>query len=114
MTFSLAALHAHPFEYIMGNVVPVMVGPALLDTNMHRAAMFGWYFARGWESMEGHSGYSFSWSPYRLLPCQPEGDYHYFHHESNVGNYATFFTVWDTVFGTNSEYYKGKDQDHIK
>ena len=106
VTFSLAALHAHPLEYIMGNVLPVMVGPALLGPRMHLASMFGWYFLRSWESMDGHCGYSFSWSPFRLLPCQPEGNYHFFHHEENVGNYGSFFTWWDTIFGTNSAFYK--------
>ena len=69
VTFSLAALHAHPLEYILGNVVPVMVGPAILGPRMHLASAFGWYFMRQFESIEGHSGYSFSWSPFRLLPC---------------------------------------------
>jgi sterol desaturase/sphingolipid hydroxylase (fatty acid hydroxylase superfamily) len=108
VSFSLASMHTHPLEYVFGNIIPVILGPGILGARMHRASVFGWYFMRAWESLDGHCGYSFSWSPFRILPCQPEGDYHYFHHESNVGNYSTFFTWWDTVFGTNSSFYKAK------
>ena len=69
MTYCLAAIHTHPLEYIVGNILPMMIGPALLNVRMHRAAMFGWYAVRGLESIDAHSGYSFSWSPFRLLPC---------------------------------------------
>lgn len=106
VTYSLAAMHAHPLEYVFGNIVPSMTGPFLLAHRMHRASMFGWYLIRGLESLDGHCGYAFPWSPFRLLPCAPEGDYHYFHHEQNVGNYASFFTWWDTILGTNTVFYK--------
>jgi sterol desaturase/sphingolipid hydroxylase (fatty acid hydroxylase superfamily) len=106
VTFCLTALHAHPLEFIFGNVVPVMIGPAVLGHRMHMAAMFGWYFVRSWESADGHCGYQFSWSPYRLLPWQTDGNFHFFHHEQNVGNYAGFFNCMDTVFGTNAAYNK--------
>jgi sterol desaturase/sphingolipid hydroxylase (fatty acid hydroxylase superfamily) len=69
VTYCLAAIHTHPLEYIVGNILPLMIGPALLNVRMHRAAMFGWYAVRGLESIDAHSGYSFSWSPFRLLPC---------------------------------------------
>lgn len=69
VSFSLAAQHAHPFEYTFGNILPVVVGPGILGSRMHRASLFGWYFMRSWESIDGHSGYSFSWSPFRVLPC---------------------------------------------
>ena len=68
VTFSLAALHAHPLEYAFGNILPVIVGPKILQHRMHRASLFGWFFLRGLESMDGHSGYRFRWSPFRLLP----------------------------------------------
>lgn len=105
ITYCLAALHAHPIEYLFFNVGPTMVGPMLLAHRMHRASMFGWYLFRSLESLDGHSGYAFPWSPFRLLPFCPEGDYHYFHHEQNVGNYASFFTWCDSVCGTNSVFY---------
>lgn len=108
VTFCMAAIHAHPLEYAIANIIPVLVGPLILGPHIHRASVFGWYFMRGWESMEGHSGYGFCWSPFRLIPFSPDGDYHFFHHSANVGCYATFFTWWDTILGTNSVYYKQK------
>ena len=106
VNFCLAAFHTHPIEYIFGNILPMVMGPAFLWHRIHRASVFGWYFVRIVETLECHSGYSFPFSPFRLLPFQLEADYHFFHHNSNVGNYATFFTWWDTVFGTNTEFYK--------
>ena len=32
--------------------------------------------------------------------------YHNYHHSHNKGNYATFFCIWDTIFGTNQSYYE--------
>ena len=32
--------------------------------------------------------------------------YHNFHHSHNVGNYGSFFTIWDTLCGTNRHYFK--------
>ena len=106
ITFSLAATHTHPVEYVIGNIIPMMVGPAILDYRMHRASMFGWFFIRIGEGIDGHCGYSFPWNPYRVLPGVVDDDYHFFHHFQNIGNYSSFFSLWDTVFGTNSEFYK--------
>jgi sterol desaturase/sphingolipid hydroxylase (fatty acid hydroxylase superfamily) len=67
-TFSLASLHAHPIEYLFGNVLPTTVGPLILGHRIHRAAVIGWLFVRAFESLDGHCGYNFPWSPFRLLP----------------------------------------------
>jgi sterol desaturase/sphingolipid hydroxylase (fatty acid hydroxylase superfamily) len=107
--YSLAAISSHPLEFVFGNVIPMMVGPTILAHRMHRSSVFGWFMVRAAETIDAHCGFDFSWSPFRLLPFQLEGDYHYFHHSSNVGNYATFFTWWDTILGTNSAFYKGGD-----
>ena len=105
----LASVHTHPFEYAIGNIYPMVLGPLLLWHRIHRASAFGWYFVRIFESLESHCGYSFPFSPFRLLPFQLDANYHFFHHENNVGNYSTFFTWWDTIFGTNAEFYKFKE-----
>lgn len=105
VVFCLSAIHTHPLDYIFGSIFPMMAGPIILNYRIHRAAAFGWYFIRALETLDAHCGYDFPFSPFRLLPGQIDGNYHYFHHETNVGNYATFFTMWDTIFGTNSEFY---------
>jgi sterol desaturase/sphingolipid hydroxylase (fatty acid hydroxylase superfamily) len=106
VVFCLAAIHTHPVEYLMGNIFPMIFGPLLLWHRIHRASTFAWYFIRACETLDAHCGYSFPWSPFRLLPFQLDQDFHYYHHESNVGNYATFFTWWDTIFGTNNAFHK--------
>jgi sterol desaturase/sphingolipid hydroxylase (fatty acid hydroxylase superfamily) len=88
----------------------MMMGPAVLGVRMHRAAVFGWYFFRGWEAIDGHSGYEFTWSPFRLFPFTVDGDYHYYHHTHNNGNYCSFLRLWDTVFGTNQGFFKLKHE----
>lgn len=114
VNYCLASVHTHPIEYMLGNILPMMLGPGILWHRIHRAAIFGWYVVRMFETSEAHSGYSIPFSPFRLLPFQLEADYHFFHHETNVGNYATFFTWWDTVFGTNALFYKSHKTSKIE
>ena len=68
VVYCLAAIHAHPIEYLFGNILPLSVGPIILGHRLHRAAMFGWFFIRGCETVDAHCGYDFPWSPFRLLP----------------------------------------------
>lgn len=35
--------------------------------------------------------------------------YHNFHHLKNIGNFGSMFIMWDSIFGTNSYYYKEMD-----
>lgn len=72
---------------------------------MHFTTAFLWHALRGLESVEGHSGYEFSWSIFRVLPFGSDFAYHAYHHSHNVGNFCSIFTIWDTVFKTNSVYY---------
>jgi methylsterol monooxygenase/4-alpha-methyl-delta7-sterol-4alpha-methyl oxidase len=58
------------------------------------------------ETCDGHCGYEFSWSPFRLLPLSGSSNYHNYHHSKNVGNYGSFFTLWDTICGTNKTYFR--------
>ena len=41
-----------------------------------------------------------------MLPFGSDYGYHVYHHSNNVGNYSSFFTLWDTVFGSNKAYYE--------
>ena len=101
----ISAQTAHPIEFIFFNLVPVLIGPLALQSRMHHLTAFTWYALRFIESAEGHSGYEFTWSPFRLLPFGSDFAYHAYHHKYNIGNYSTFFTHWDTVFKTNKAYY---------
>lgn len=105
-TVGLAAEYAHPVEFALANVLPTSVGPALLGPNMHLISVLAWYVIRIGETLDGHCGYDFSFSPYRLIPFSGSAAYHDFHHSANVGNYGSFFSIWDTVFGTNKPFYE--------
>ena len=109
-TFCFAAQYAHPLEFVFGNLLPAAVGPLLFGNRIHFVTTFTWYIFRFVESAEAHSGYEFSWSPFRVLPFSSDYAYHAYHHSHNIGNYSSFFTVWDTVFGSNKVYYKQRKE----
>ena len=113
VTIGWAAQYAHPFEFIFGNLLPAAMGPIVLGKRMHFATAFTWYTIRFVESAEGHCGYEFSWSPFRVIPFASDFGYHAYHHSHNIGNYSSFFTIWDTVFGSNSTYYLWKEQESL-
>jgi len=106
ITVTMAAQHAHPLEFIFGNLLPAAMGPLILKERMHVLTAITWFSLRYIESAEGHSGYEFSWSPFRVLPFGSDFAYHAYHHSHNIGNYSSFFTIWDTVLGSNKVYYE--------
>ena len=105
-TVSIAAEYCHPIEFVLANLLPTGLGPLILGPKMHIFTVLVWYMVRVGETLDGHSGYEFSWTPYRLVPFSGGAEYHGYHHNKNVGNYSSFFSVWDTVFGTNKSYYE--------
>jgi len=109
-TVGIAAEYAHPLEFVLCNMLPTAVGPAILGPTCHVVTVFAWYAIRFGETLDGHCGYEFSFSPYRLIPFSGSAEYHDFHHSVNVGNYSSFFSVWDTVFGTNKVFFQHLDE----
>ena len=105
-TVGIAAEFAHPLEFVLGNMLPVALGPHLLGPNVHLLTVIAWYVIRISETLDGHCGYEFSWSPFRLIPFSGSAEYHDFHHAANVGNFGSFFLIWDSVFGTNKAFYE--------
>jgi len=110
VTIGMASHYAHPLEFVFGNLLPCAVGPIILGTRLHITVALTWYVLRNLESIEGHCGYEFSWSPFRVLPFGSDFAYHAYHHSHNIGNYSSFFTYWDTVFGSNKVYYQYLDE----
>lgn len=105
-SIGLTSEYAHPIEFLLGNLAAIALGPLILKEHIHLYTMMIWFFIRISETIDVHSGYDFSWSPYRLIPFSGSAEYHDFHHTHNIGNYASFFTLWDTVFGNNSDFYQ--------
>jgi sterol desaturase/sphingolipid hydroxylase (fatty acid hydroxylase superfamily) len=105
VTIALAAQYAHPFEYVFGNLLPMGSGYFILGKRMHATAVYTWFILRAIETVDGHSGYEFSFSPFRLIPLASDYGYHVYHHSMNIGNYSSMLTIWDTVFGSNKAYF---------
>jgi methylsterol monooxygenase/4-alpha-methyl-delta7-sterol-4alpha-methyl oxidase len=101
---SIAAINAHPFEFIFGNLVPLFVGPLLLGDKLHMLSWWGYIQYSLFETLEAHSGYEFPWTPLYFIPFSTGLNYHAYHHSANTGNYAIFFSIWDTVFDTMPGY----------
>jgi len=105
---SLCAEYAHPLEFAFGNVLPSSAGYIILGEKSHLSVFVLWCAIRLFETIDGHSGYEFSWSPYRLLPLSGSSEYHNYHHSHNIGTYGSFFTYLDTLFKTNKDYFAYK------
>ena len=84
----VASLYSHPIEVILTNTIPFMTGPILVGAHMSTTWM--WLILRICETVDGHCGYDFSWSPYRLLPFSGDSAHHDFHHSHNKGNFGSF------------------------
>lgn len=103
-TIGLATEYTHPIDYVL-NALPTALSCAVLGQRMHFTSLLSFTFLRVWETFDFHSGFEIPWSPYRILPFASSAEYHDFHHSHNVGNYASMFSIWDTVYGTNKDFY---------
>lgn len=101
-SIGLASEYAHPIEFIFSNALPFTAGPLLVG--MHYWTFLMWNALRVGETVDGHSGYEFPWSPFRLLPFSGSSTGHEYHHWANIGNYGSFFTFWDRLMGTDQAF----------
>lgn len=109
-TVSLAGEHFHPVDFFTGALIPVSLGPLLLGTHLHITTYLIWIVLRTMESVDAHSGFEFPWTPFRIIPFAASATYHDYHHSHNKGNYSSFFTLWDSIMGQNTEYYRYQAQ----
>lgn len=100
-TVMLAAEYSHPFEYVTLNLIPSALAVLLLQGRVHLVTHMLWMTLRLTRAGDNHCGYDFPWSPFQYIPFGTGEAFHDFHHTNNIGNYASFFTVWDTLMGTN-------------
>lgn len=101
---SLTSEYAHPIEFYFTNIIPVAVGYKILGAKIHFVTIVMWVIFRVAEAVDGHCGYEFSFSPFRVLPMSGSATFHNYHHTRNVGNYGSMFIVWDTLMKTNASY----------
>ena len=100
--FALTSEYAHPIETaVLG--VGFFIPTVLLTT--HLAVAWFWLLVRMSETIDVHSGYDCWWvnalNPLHYLPFYGGAKMHDEHHAKFDINYASTFTFWDQVCGTN-------------
>jgi len=105
--FAIAAEYAHPIETFIlsiGFFLPLVL---FFD---HIIFFWTWLFLRMAETADVHSGYDIPFitliNPLHLLPFYGGPRFHDYHHKAFNVNYASTFTFWDWVFGTDEQYVK--------
>ncbi|XP_055327770.1 methylsterol monooxygenase 1-like [Paramacrobiotus metropolitanus] len=100
--FGMVAEYAHPAEtLILG--AGFFIGIMTFCT--HIILLWVWVTFRLLETIDVHSGYDIPWiNPFHLVPGYAGARYHDFHHQNFTGNYASTFTWWDKLFGTDRQY----------
>ena len=103
--------YTHPLEFFLGNLLPVFLSVFILKNHLHFVTFVGFVILRTLGTAEGHSGYEFVYTMSHLpLPFGNDSRYHEFHHLKNMGNYGSFFRVWDSLFGTNKSYFEFREK----
>jgi len=103
-TIYMTSVYSHWLEFALGNVTCMLLGMVLLNGHLHLVTLNAFIVFRLLETNEGHSGYDLPWSPFKIFPFSTDPSYHNYHHLKNMGNYGSFFKIWDTIFRTNKEY----------
>ncbi|KAJ2781031.1 C-4 sterol methyl oxidase [Coemansia javaensis] len=104
--FGIAAEYAHPLETAVlgqGTIAGPLVFNCLVG-RVHIATMLVWIAARLCQTVEAHCGYDFPWAAGRWLPFWAGAAHHDYHHMAFVDNFASTFSWWDRVFGTDRRY----------
>lgn len=92
-----AAMYAHPFEFIVSDLLPVYVGPAICTS--HPVTIALWFVFVMMDTLVDHSGYHVP-----VLGSSEQHDYHHLKFNQCYG----LFGWWDTLHGTNDEFRKKK------
>ena len=97
----MEAEYAHPLETIIlgtGFFIGIML---LCD---HVILLWAWVTVRLIETVDVHCGYDIPLSPFNLSPFYAGSQHHNLNHMNFIGNYASTFTRWDRIFGTDSQF----------
>lgn len=103
--FGITAEYAHPIETIFLGI-GTGLGPVIFAPWIHIVHLWAWLLVRVNQTVEVHSGYDFPWSLNNWIPFWGGAEFHDFHHNKNIGNYASTFTYMDAIFGTDRWYHK--------
>ena len=99
--YALAALHAHPVELLVADLIPFSLGFILF--NPHIFFMFLWVTAASLGTQTHHSGYRLPW----IASFDEQPDFHDFHHQRFDCCYGA--VGWfDKLHGTDKLYNEHK------
>jgi fatty acid hydroxylase domain-containing protein 2 len=90
---ALMAMYAHPFEHIISNIGPILLGPLLLRA--HPITMWTWFIFAECHTLNIHSGYH--------LPLLQSPEFHDYHHHKFSHNYG-ILEVMDFIHGTDAQW----------
>lgn len=91
----LASIYVHPFEHFLSNMLPLFVGPVLMQSHPLFAAI--WLLLATINTINSHSGYEFA-----SLPSPLMHDYHHYAFNENFG----LLGVLDALHGTDRSYHR--------
>jgi len=97
---SISFVYAHPIEYTVGNIVPLLAPIKMFGNRMHAVTTILWSIFRIVSTLENHSGYDFECSPLGILPFTGIPEAHNHHHSKNIGDYGSFSNIWDIICNT--------------
>lgn len=106
-TIAAAFVYSSEVEHIT-NVLAAGLSYTLLSRvyPVHIFTVIIWLTFRMIESEDGHCGYDWPWAISNWIPLSTGGNYHFFHHSKNAGNYGAILHIFDTLLDTNKEYIK--------
>ena len=100
MPIPMEYIFTHPLEWFFGAIGPfigLVVIASFSEINIY--AFWAMSALRNLHELDIHSGIKSS-KITSLIPFYGTTEHHDLHHSKNKGNYASTFTLWDKVFGT--------------
>jgi methylsterol monooxygenase len=104
--FALAAVHAHPIELVVADLIPFTAG--FLVFRPHIFFVYMWIFAACLGTQTHHSGYRFPW----IADFDHQPDFHDFHHCRFSCNYGNIGWL-DALHGTSRMYFDMQKQAEL-
>ena len=95
--FAMAAIHCHPVELVVGDLVPVTLGLVLFRS--HIFFVFMWICGTALGTQTHHSGYRFPW----IAGGDHQPEFHDMHHRKFSCNYGNVGWL-DYVHGTHARF----------
>ena len=100
MPIPMEYIFTHPLEWFFGAIGP-FIGLVVIASFAEIKIYAFWAMSalRNLHELDIHSGIKSS-KITSLIPFYGTTEHHDLHHSKNKGNYASTFTLWDKVFGT--------------